>query len=140
MVSEDVTSSQCQSRYTRSLDPSLIRGAWTEEEDTKLRRAVEVYGHAWSEVCNFVSGRSSEQCRERWQDFVNPAVSRTKWTESDDEALLGVIEQVGEGRWKEISRVLNNGRTDSMVSVRITLSIHIKIDTYVCSVVQGIIR
>lgn len=86
-----------------------------EDEDAQLRRAVEVYGHQWSEVCNFVRGRTSEQCRDRWQDFLNPTVSRSRWTESEDQALLSAIEQVGEGRWKEISRVLDNGRTDNMV-------------------------
>ena len=114
MVSDDATPSQCQNRYLRSLEPSLSRGAWTEEQDVQLRRAVNVFGNSWSEVCIFVTGRNSEQCRDRW-DFLNPTVPRTKWTDEEDEALLGVVEQVGEGRWKDISRVLNNGRTDSMV-------------------------
>ncbi|THH33827.1 hypothetical protein EUX98_g375 [Antrodiella citrinella] len=120
MVSDDATASQCQSRYTRTLDPSLVRGTWTEEQDTQLRNAVDVYGHSWTDVCNFVSGRSSEQCRDRWQEFLSPTVSRTKWSESEDQALLETIEQIGEGRWKEISRVLNNGRTDSMCRSRYT--------------------
>lgn len=115
-VSDDATASQCQSRYTRSLDPSLTRGIWTEEQDTQLRRAVEVFGHSWSDVCTFVTGRSSEQCRDRWQDFLNPTISRTKWTESEDLALLSAIEHVGQGKWKEVSRAMDNGRTDSMVS------------------------
>ncbi|KAH8106261.1 hypothetical protein BXZ70DRAFT_1038169 [Cristinia sonorae] len=118
MVSDDATASQCQNRYTRSLDPALVRGTWSEEEDAQLRRAVEVFGHTWSDVCNFVAGRNSEQCRDRWQDFVNPNVTRTKWTQGEDEALLRTIEQVGEGRWKEISRVMDNGRTDSMCRAR----------------------
>ncbi|TCD71353.1 hypothetical protein EIP91_011124 [Steccherinum ochraceum] len=113
MVSDDATASQCQNRYMRTLDPLLKKGAWTEQEDLQLRRAVEVFGHAWSDVCTFVAGRTSDQCRDRWQDFLNPTVTRTKWTEAEDQALYNAIEQVGEGKWKEVSRLMN-GRTDSM--------------------------
>lgn len=114
-VSEDATASQCQSRYSRSLNPDLKRGPWSGDEDSRLRRAVEVYGHSWTEISAFVTNRSSDQCRDRWQEALCPSVSRVKWVESEDQALLAAIERVGEGKWKEISQSVGNGRTDNMV-------------------------
>ncbi|KAF7790098.1 hypothetical protein EIP86_001048 [Pleurotus ostreatoroseus] len=113
-VSEDATASQCQARYTRSLDPSNRRGLWTEAEDAQLRRAVEVFGRSWVEVCTFVPTRSSEQCRDRWQEVLNPSCGRGRWSEDEDKLLLAAYATVGEGRWKEISNLLGTGRTDNM--------------------------
>ena len=115
MVSEDATPAQCQNRYTRTLDPTLRRGPWTPEEDEKLRRAAAVFGNSWIDVAAFVEGRNNEQCRDRYQEYLNPTLAKGKWTPDEDAALLRTVEQVGEGKWKEVSRVLNIGRTDNMV-------------------------
>ncbi|TBU44763.1 hypothetical protein BD309DRAFT_1079798 [Dichomitus squalens] len=120
-VSEDATAAQCQGRYLRTLDPTLRRGPWAPDEDEQLRRAVAAFGHAWIDVAAFVEGRNNEQCRERYQEYLNPTVTKGKWTEDQDSALLKVVEQVGEGKWKEVSRVLNIGRTDNMCRMRYTL-------------------
>ncbi|KAH9942556.1 Homeodomain-like protein [Amylocystis lapponica] len=118
LVSEDCTPTQCQSRYTRSLDPNIKRGSWTAEEDDQLRRAVAVFGHSWIEVATYVPGRNNEQCRDRYQDNLAPSVSRGKWTEDQDKALLQAIEKAGGLKWKEISRILDNGRTDNQCRAR----------------------
>ncbi|KAH9943120.1 uncharacterized protein BXZ73DRAFT_87524 [Epithele typhae] len=106
-VSEDATPAQCQNRWQRTLDPSLRRGPWTAEEDEQLRRAVAVFGNAWIEVAQFVEGRTNEQCRERYQEYVNPTVAKGKWSAEEDEKLLEVVA-------REVSRLLDNGRTDNM--------------------------
>ncbi|KAI0773864.1 hypothetical protein C8Q74DRAFT_1200630 [Fomes fomentarius] len=121
LVSEDATASQCQNRYVRTLDPSLKRGPWTAEEDDRLRRAVDTCGKAWVEVAQYVDGRNSEQCRDRYQEYLNPSLTRGRWTQEQDAALVKAVEQVGEGKWKEVSKVLNTGRTDNMCRMRYTL-------------------
>ncbi|KAL7282168.1 hypothetical protein ACG7TL_003637 [Trametes sanguinea] len=117
-VSEDATSAQCQNRYLRTLDPTLKRGPWTPDEDERLKEAVAVFGHSWIDVAAFVEGRNNEQCRDRYQEYLNPSVSKGKWTEEQDAALLRAVEQVGLGKWKEVSQVLNIGRTDNMCRIR----------------------
>jgi hypothetical protein len=113
-VSEDVTAAQCQSRYVRSLEPSLKRGSWSEEEDERLRVAVSVYGNSWTDIAPLISGRSSEQCRDRWTDKIRPYVSKGKWTEEEDQNLLDAVEALSASKWTEISQRVG-GRTDSMV-------------------------
>ncbi|KZT12926.1 uncharacterized protein LAESUDRAFT_640535 [Laetiporus sulphureus 93-53] len=117
-VSEDATPPQCQSRYTRSLDPDIKRGPWTEEEDAMLQRCITVFGHSWIDVASFIPGRSNEQCRERYQESVGPTGGKGKWTPEEDEALLRAAEQVKDLSWKAISRLLANGRTDNMCRSR----------------------
>ncbi|KAI0676934.1 hypothetical protein C8Q78DRAFT_961051 [Trametes maxima] len=117
-VSEDVTASQCQNRYLRTLDPALKRGPWTADEDDRLRQTVAAVGHTWVDVAQFVQGRNNEQCRDRYQDYLSPSVKKGKWTPEQDAALMEAVEQVGLGKWKEVSQIINLGRTDNMCRIR----------------------
>ena len=134
-MSEDATATQCQNRYTRYLDPQLRRGPWSQEEDDQLRRAVEIFGRSWIDVSAFIPTRSNEQCRDRWQDVLNPSISKGKWTESEDQILLSACEELGE-KWKEISQRVGGGRTDNMVCQKVTISPKFATNSTVYRVVQ----
>ncbi|KAL0949547.1 hypothetical protein HGRIS_009596 [Hohenbuehelia grisea] len=114
-ISENVTAQQCQSRYFRSLDSRLTRGSWSEEEDRRLRLAVEAYGNSWTEVALSMHGRTNEQCRERWSVIANPD-KRSEWTAEEDELLIEAYSTIGP-RWKAISEKVS-GRTDRQCRVR----------------------
>jgi hypothetical protein len=61
------TSSQCNQRWCRAIDPSISHRPWQFEENQKLLRAVEVLGTAnWCQVAKIVSGRTDLQCRYRY--------------------------------------------------------------------------
>ena len=113
-VSEDATAAQCQSRWARTLDPDIKHGVWTPEEDDQLRRAVDVFDRSWVDICTFVPGRNNDQCRDRWQDALNPTLNKTKWSDKEDEILLVAVAELGQGNWKAVSR-RTVGRTDNMV-------------------------
>jgi hypothetical protein len=106
----------CQNRWHRTLDPSIRRGNWTAEEDAQLRLAVDLYGHAWMEVASVIPGRNNEQCRDRWTERINPKVPRGKWTAEEDRRLISAIDELGVGKWKEVSERVGTGRTDNTVS------------------------
>lgn len=57
---------QCRERWVNSLDPSLKLDEWTEEEDLKLKSAIDVNGYSWSKVAACVPPRTDNQCRRRW--------------------------------------------------------------------------
>eukprot|EP01018_Ginkgo_biloba_P008247 Gb_30719 [translate_table: standard] len=61
------TEVQCRERWCNVLDPSLKLDEWTEEEDTKLKEAISLYGYCWSKVAIFVPPRTDNQCRRRWK-------------------------------------------------------------------------
>ena len=62
--------------WTRVLDPSIGKGPWKSTEDKQLRAMVEAHGTTkWSELAKGVQGRNGKQCRERWYNQLDPAVS-----------------------------------------------------------------
>lgn len=116
VVSPDATAQQCQNRYQRSLDPTLKRGPWSPAEDVKLHLAVSAYGNSWVDVAAMMEGRSNEQCRDRWNERLDPKINREVWTEEEDMMLMDAVKELGEGKWKAVSEKMGNGRKDSAVS------------------------
>jgi len=123
VVSPDATAQQCQNRYQRSLDPALKRGPWSPAEDAKLRLAVSAYGNSWVDVASMMEGRSNEQCRDRWNERLDPKINREAWTEEEDRLLTDAVKELGEGKWKAVSERMGNGRKDSAVSGWCALSL-----------------
>ncbi|KAH7916774.1 hypothetical protein BJ138DRAFT_1052189 [Hygrophoropsis aurantiaca] len=117
-VSEDATPQQCACRWQRTLDPALRRGAWSPEEDARLRLAVEAFGTSWLDVASVIPGRNNDQCRDRWLDKLNPALNKGRWSDEEDRALLATIDALGTSSWKNISARLGTGRADSMCRSR----------------------
>ncbi|KAL6183265.1 hypothetical protein ACLB2K_044676 [Fragaria x ananassa] len=61
------TQAQCRDRYVNSLEPSLKWCEWTEEEDSRLIKAIEECGHCWSKVAAYVPNRTDNMCWRRWK-------------------------------------------------------------------------
>lgn len=64
------TQAQCRERWVNSLDPSLNLDEWTEEEDSRLKAAIEEHGHCWAKVAACVPPRTDNQCRRRWKKLL----------------------------------------------------------------------
>ena len=63
-----------------------------------------------------MEGRSNEQCRDRWNERLDPKINRGAWTEEEDKSLTDAVKELGEGKWKAVSEMMGNGRKDSAVS------------------------
>lgn len=116
-VSEHATGVQCQTRYRKSLDPSIKRGAWTQTEDERLRKAVAAYGNAWMKVAEAMPGRTNDQCHERWTEKLNVSATAMSWTEDEDRVLLESVKTMG-NQWKAISVKIGNGKTGTNCRLR----------------------
>jgi hypothetical protein len=46
------------------LQPGLVKGPWTPEEDERLRGLVDAGFRHWGEVAAHLRNRTSKQCRE----------------------------------------------------------------------------
>ena len=117
-ISPHAMAAQCQYRWSKSLDPTLRRGNWTEEEDDRLRKAVAGYGSSWVQVASAIPGRTNDQCRDRWHDYVNSSPEKSTWTEAEDKMLLENVKLIG-NRWKAISLKMGNNSTGQGVSPHI---------------------
>ncbi|GIQ84628.1 Myb-related protein B [Kipferlia bialata] len=70
-IAKDVdgrTDQQCLRHWDKVLNPDIVKGRFTPEEDRSLLRAVEALGTGrWSEVARFLEGRTDKQVHLRYR-------------------------------------------------------------------------
>ena len=92
--------------FFQVLNPELVKGAWTAEEDAKIIELVEdLSAKKWTSIASHLPGRNGKQCRERWHNHLNPSVLKSFWTEGEDMTILKKQKEFG-NRWAHISKLL----------------------------------
>ncbi len=108
---------QCLHRWTKILQPGLIKGPWTIEEDRQLMEWMQIKGaHKWSHCAEFIKGRSGKQCRERWFNTLNPNVKKGNWTAEEDLKIFQLFSEFG-SKWSKIASFFS-GRTENSIKNR----------------------
>lgn len=81
---------------------------FTREEDSMLLMAVQKYGtNDWQSVSACLPGRNIRQCRERWNNYVNPDLVARPWTKEEDRILEEKYHKYGP-RWRMIVTYFKN--------------------------------
>lgn len=115
------TAQECENRWNALVSIELIRvsflfikGPWSKEEDELLAEKVKKYGNKkWKFIASQIPGkisgiqigRNGKQCRERWNNHLDPVVKKTPWELWEDELLLDMQSRIG-NRWSKISALL----------------------------------
>lgn len=85
---------------------NLKRRLWTEEEDILLVQWISSHGpSSWKDCGLFIKTKTANQCRDRWNYSVSPAVQNIKWDKYDDYILFKLYILIGP-KWSRISKVL----------------------------------
>ncbi|CAA0808622.1 MYB-like 102 [Striga hermonthica] len=101
---------------TASVDGNgLKKGAWSEEEDEKLRAYIQRYGHwNWRLLPKFAGlSRCGKSCRLRWVNYLKPGVKRGNFTKEEEDMIIELHSQLG-NKWSAIAAKLP-GRTDNEI-------------------------
>ncbi|KAK4425446.1 Transcription factor [Sesamum alatum] len=102
-------------RAARVDGKGLRKGAWSEEEDHKLRAYILRYGHwKWRLLPKFAGlNRCGKSCRLRWLNYLKPGVKRGKYTKEEQDLIEKLHDEVG-NKWSAIAAKLP-GRTDNEI-------------------------
>ena len=116
------TQSQIISRWEKYLNPNLVKGSFTKEEDEIIQEFVKKNGpQNWPNITQYLPHRSAKQCRERWFNHLSPDVSPCWWTPSEDEIIFKNYLKYGP-KWALISKLMP-GRSDNSIKNRWNSSI-----------------
>ncbi|KAG8045758.1 hypothetical protein GUJ93_ZPchr0008g13146 [Zizania palustris] len=128
----DRTDVQCLHRWQKVLNPELVKGPWSKEEDEIIVQMVNKYGpKKWSTIAQALPGRIGKQCRERWHNHLNPGINKEAWTQEEEITLIHAHRMYG-NKWAELTKFLP-GRTDNAIKNHWNSSVKKKVDSYMSS-------
>ena len=95
----------------------LNKGPWTDKEDQLLKKWVKDNGpYNWTKCSEFIKGRSGKQCREHWNNSLDPNLTKGQWTTEED-LLIMIFYEKYDGSWKRIIPVFPS-RTENSIKNR----------------------
>lgn len=123
------TAIQCSARYKR-IQPGLVKGAWTHEEDMELLRLYKYYGKNWSNISKSMPHRTGKQIRDRFLNALDDNLKRDKFSIEEDKKIIKWYKVYGNA-WCKIARKIK-GRTGDMVKNRFYSSLKNHIEDFDC--------
>ena len=112
----DTTDIHCIIRRNK-IKLNLKKGQWSIQEDNLLKEWIKKNGpRKWEQCGKFIQGRSGKQCREHWNNCLNPDLIKGEWTAEEDFLIMQFYE-IYKGNWKKIIHLFN-GRTDNSIKNR----------------------
>ena len=80
------------------------KNKFTPEEDKKLQSLIQKYGAGdWLNISQMMGTRNPRQCRERWNNYLNPQLRVDPWTIEEDKLLVMKYQELGP-HWAKIAR------------------------------------
>lgn len=107
---------KCSQRWEKGLKPGIVKGRWTDDEDRSLIYLVSQGHKNWGQVALHMPGRTSKQCRERWNNYLDPTLKHEPFTSEEDILLVQLQKALG-NKWAAISKLIP-GRTENAVKLR----------------------
>ena len=79
-------------------------GPWTNVEDQVLLAAYMKYGgNQWLRIASLLPRKSPSQVKARWEEYLDPTLKKTAWTQREDEKLLH-LSRLMPTQWRTIAQ------------------------------------
>ncbi|CAD8082775.1 unnamed protein product [Paramecium sonneborni] len=120
---------KCKQKWLQMLKLPLQQAPWTLLEDNLLQKIIYEFqsqnkGNKWSQIATTLNKtndqqvhRNGKQCRERWNNHLNPSINRNPWQLSEDLDLMCQAKELGK-KWALISKKLKIARSENNVKNR----------------------
>jgi hypothetical protein len=92
---------QCRERWKNKLNPAISNAQWSGREKQRLAIIAPRLRYQWALISVLFPSRTDRQCRECWEDELNPGINKEPWTAEEDQILMAT-RQTG-ARWIEIA-------------------------------------
>ncbi|KAK8871049.1 hypothetical protein M9Y10_008962 [Tritrichomonas musculus] len=95
-----------------------IRQKFTNEEDLLIIKLVGDNQYPnWNEIAKNIPSKSGRQCRERFQNYLSPNLSKEPWTKEEDELIISLYKEFGSS-WSLIADYFGGKRTNNNIKNR----------------------
>ncbi|OHS98690.1 hypothetical protein TRFO_34846 [Tritrichomonas foetus] len=108
--SDASSSSSSTSKKKKDKDGAQQKNKFSADEDAILLASVRPGNDAandWNEISKLLVNKTARQCKDRWNNYLNPCLTTEEWTIEEDEKLLEKYAESGP-RWKMFTQIFKN--------------------------------
>ena len=95
-----------------------VRQKFTNEEDALIINLVgDNQFPNWNEIAKSIPSKTGRQCRERFQNYLSPDLSKEPWTKEEDDLIIKLYKDFGSS-WSLIADYFGGKRTNNNIKNR----------------------
>lgn len=91
---EGRTGKQCRERWQNHLDPNVKKEDFSTEEENKIFELQEQLGNKWSEIANFIEGRTENAVKNCFYSAVRRNLRKYNKKKSESQKLKGSVKSL----------------------------------------------